>query len=103
MHRDFVPAVYLTASARNGTLYLGATSHLVQRVAQHRAGTFEGFSKKHDCKRLVWFEAHETMESAIVREKRVKKWNRAWKMRLIEKDNREWRDFAEDFGFEPLP
>lgn len=102
MQRNFQPAVYLLASARNGTLYLGVTSNLSQRVAQHREGTFEGFSKKHDAKMLVWFEQHSTMEHAITREKRLKKWNRAWKLRLIEDNNPSWRDLAEDFGFEAL-
>lgn len=62
----------------------------------------DGFAAKHGVKRLVWFEQHATMEHAILREKRIKKWNRAWKLSLIEKDNPDWRDLAEDFGFEPL-
>lgn len=102
MQREFVPFVYLLASARNGTLYVGVTSNLLQRIAQHREGTAEGFTARHDIKRLVWFEQHGTMEHAIIREKRIKKWNRAWKLALIEKDNPDWRDLAEDFGFEPL-
>ena len=102
MTSDFAPAVYLMASARNGTTYSGITSNLMQRIAQRRAGTFEGFAKKHDCKTLVWFEMHSTMEYAITREKQVKKWNRAWKLRLIEEGNPKWRDLAEDLGFEPL-
>jgi putative endonuclease len=103
MRRDFDPAVYLFASRRNGTLYLGVTSNLPQRVAQHRAGTFDGFTREHRIKILVWFEMHETMENAIIREKRVKKWLRAWKLELIEGLNPGWRDLAEDFGFDPLP
>ena len=102
MQRDFDPAVYLMASKRNGTLYLGVTSNLPQRMAQHRQGYFEGFSKKHGCKMLVWFEMHATMEYAITREKQLKKWNRAWKLRLIEEGNPAWRDLALEFGFEPL-
>lgn len=102
MHCDFAPAVYLLASRRNGTLYLGVTSNLPQRVAQHRAGTFDGFTKQYGVKRLVWFEPHSTMEQAILREKRVKKRRRAWKLELIDACNPTWRDLAEDFGFEPL-
>jgi putative endonuclease len=102
MKRDFGPTAYLMASGRNGTLYTGVTSNLIQRVHQHREGTLPGFTRKHGVKRLVWFEQHSTMEYAIIREKRVKKWNRAWKLRLIEESNPEWRDLAEDFGFEPL-
>lgn len=102
MQREFDPCVYLLASARNGTLYTGVTSNLLLRIAQHREGTFDGFTRKHNVKLLVWFEQHSTMEHAIVSEKRIKKWNRAWKLRLIEENNPRWRDLAEDFGFEPL-
>lgn len=102
MDREFQPTVYLLASAYSGTLYLGVTSHLLQRIAQHRDGTLEGFSKQYRVRRLVWFEQHATMEQAILREKRIKKWRRAWKVVLIEEDNPRWRDLAEDFGFEPL-
>ncbi|MCB1719956.1 MAG: GIY-YIG nuclease family protein, partial [Candidatus Competibacteraceae bacterium] len=87
MHADFQPCVYLMASRRNGTLYCGVTSHLVQRIAQHRNGNSAGFTSRHDVKMLVWFEQHATMGSAIQREKRIKKWNRAWKLRLIEEGN----------------
>ena len=96
------PAVYIVASDRNGTIYTGVTSHLLGRVYQHRDGAIEGFTKRYAVKRLVWFEAHETMESAIVREKQIKTWRRRWKLDLIEADNPTWRDLAEDFGFEPL-
>jgi putative endonuclease len=102
MQSEFVPLVYMMASGRNGTLYVGVTSNLVQRIAQHRAGTTDGFTAKYGVKTLVWFEPAGTMEHAIVREKRIKKWNRAWKLRLIEADNPTWRDLALDFGFEPL-
>ena len=102
MHRDFAPAVYLLASKRNGTLYAGATSDLPGRIYQHRAGLVRGFTREYAIKLLVWFEQHSTMDSAIVREKRIKKWNRAWKLELIERENPEWRDLAVDFGFEPL-
>jgi putative endonuclease len=86
------PCVYLLASQRNGTLYVGVTSNLVQRVWQHKEGVAEGFTKKYGVKTLVWFELHETMESAIAREKAIKEWKRAWKLTLIEKTNPEWRD-----------
>ena len=102
MHREFAPAVYIIASARNGTLYIGVTSNLLQRIAQHREGTFGGFSDRYGTKALVWFEMHSTMEHAIEREKQLKKWNRAWKLRLIETENPEWRDLATDLGFAPL-
>ncbi len=78
------------------------TSNLLARIAQHRAGTVAGFTRQHGVKVLVWFEPHESMEHAIVREKRIKKWERAWKMELIEAGNPDWRDLAEDFGFPPL-
>ena len=103
MKETFDPAVYLLASHRNGTLYVGVTSNLGLRLHQHREGLLEGFTKDYGVKRLVWFELHETMEQAILREKRIKKWNRAWKIRLIEDTNPDWRDLALDFGFEALP
>ncbi len=84
--------MYIVASKRNGTLYTGVTSNLPGRVGQHRNGTFEGFSKRYGCKLLIWFEAHETMEAAISREKQIKEWQRAWKLRLIEEANRDWDD-----------
>ena len=99
MKRDFSPTVYLLASRRNGTLYVGVTSDLLQRIHQHREGLIPGFTRDHAVKLLVWFEQHGTMELAIEREKRIKKWNRAWKLRLIEEVNPRWRDLAEDIGF----
>ena len=102
MHTDFQPTVYLLASRQNGTLYLGVTSNLAARMHQHCVGAVPGFTRAYDVKLLVWFEQHSTMVEAIAREKRIKKWNRAWKLELIEKDNPEWRDLAEDFGFAPL-
>jgi putative endonuclease len=84
-------------------LYTGVTSDLLGRIHQHRAGYVRGFTQHYGIKRLVWFEAHETMEQAIVREKRIKRWPRAWKYDLIHAANPTWRDLAEDFGFDPLP
>lgn len=99
---DRTPAVYIVASQRNGTLYTGVTSDLPGRIYQHRTGAFAGFTAEHHCTLLVWFEVHEAMESAIIREKRIKKWNRVWKLELIEQGNPRWRDLAEDLGFDPL-
>ena len=96
------PCVYLLASNRNGTLYIGVTSNLIARVWQHREHVAEGFTAKYDVTRLVWYEQHETMESAILREKRLKKWRRAWKVELVESANPSWRDLWPDIlGLEP--
>lgn len=97
------PCVYILARASHSTLYTGVTSNLVGRISQHREEQAEGFTKRYGIKRLVWFEQHETMESAILREKRIKRWPRAWKYDLIHSVNPTWRDLAEDFGFPPLP
>ncbi|HEV2111213.1 MAG TPA: GIY-YIG nuclease family protein [Gammaproteobacteria bacterium] len=86
------PCVYILASDKNGTLYTGVTSDLVKRIWEHKNGSTEGFTKKYDIHTLVWYEQHETMESAISREKTIKKWRRAWKLELIEESNPEWRD-----------
>jgi putative endonuclease len=86
------PAVYILANRRNGTLYVGVTSDLIQRVWQHRTGKVSGFSQRYGVHLLVYFELHETMYAAITGEKQIKKWNRAWKLKLIEKKNPEWRD-----------
>jgi putative endonuclease len=102
MRPNFQPSVYILASKRNGTLYTGVTSNLVARIHQHRVGAVPGFTRDYSVKLLVWFEQHPTMESAITREKRIKKWNRTWKLELIETQNPDWRDLAEDFGFEPF-
>jgi putative endonuclease len=86
------PAVYILASGRNGTLYIGVTTSLVQRVWQHRSHLVSGFTDQYAVCRLVWYEQHVTIDSAITREKRLKKWNRLWKLRLIEERNPEWTD-----------
>ena len=103
MRETFQPTCYLLASHRNGTLYVGVTSNLLQRVHQHREGLLKGFTSDYGVHRLVWFEQLGTMELAIGREKRIKKWNRAWKVSLIEGTNPDWRDLAIDFGFDALP
>lgn len=90
------PVVYLLSSQRNGTLYVGVTSNLVQRIWQHREGLVGGFTHRYGVKTLVWYEQHETMHSAIAREKAIKKWNRDWKRRLIENSNPQWRDLWPD-------
>jgi putative endonuclease len=89
------PAVYLLASKDNGTLYVGVTSHLLQRIWQHKQDVVPGFTQQYGVHRLVWFELHGSMEAAITREKQLKKWNRAWKIELIEKDNPDWTDLFE--------
>ena len=86
------PAVYILASKRNGTLYVGVTSDLVKRVQEHRNNLVEGFTKRYGVHELVWYELHETMESAIQREKRLKEWKRKWKVQLIQKTNPNWKD-----------
>ena len=102
MTREREPIVYIMASGFHGTLYTGVTSALLARIHQHREEIFDGFTADYGCKRLVWFECHETMEAAIQREKRIKRWRRDWKYALIEPENPTWRDLAEDFGFPPL-
>jgi putative endonuclease len=89
------PAVYILASKRNGTLYIGVTSDLAKRVWQHKNNLVDGFSKRHSVHLLVWYELYSNMYEAIKREKRLKKWNRKWKLRLIEKKNPNWDDLYE--------
>ena len=86
------PAIYILASKRNGTLYIGVTSDLVKRIWEHKNNLVEGFTKKYCAHNLVYFEQYEDMESAILREKQLKKWNRQWKVNLIEKQNPWWQD-----------
>jgi putative endonuclease len=88
--------VYMLASRRNGTLYTGMTDNLIARIWQHREGVVPGFTKEYGIKTLVWFEQCETRESALLRERQIKKWNRKWKLELIEKDNPAWRDLYEE-------
>ena len=90
------PCVYILASRRNGTLYTGVTSNLIQRIWQHKNDLVEGFTKKYGVHTLVWFEPHETMDAAIGREKAIKEWQRAWKLKLIEASNPQWRDLYEE-------
>jgi putative endonuclease len=90
MNKNFF--VYILSNKQNGTLYIGMTSNLPQRIWQHKSNQLDGFSKKYNVKKLVYFEQHETAENAITREKQLKKWNRAWKLKLIEKNNSQWED-----------
>ena len=86
------PAVYILASRRNGTLYVGVTSDLVKRIWHHRNMSAEGITSKYSVHRLVYFEAHNTMLDALSREKRLKKWHRSWKLKIIEEQNPQWLD-----------
>ncbi|HEX4827764.1 MAG TPA: GIY-YIG nuclease family protein [Xanthobacteraceae bacterium] len=88
--------VYILASRRNGTLYIGMTDDLVRRAWEHRIGAVPGFTKKYGVKMLVWFEQHETRETALHRERQLKKWNGAWKVQLIERSNPSWKDLANE-------
>ena len=90
------PCVYILASRRNGTLYVGVTSGLVRRRWGHRSNLIEGFTKKHNVHELVYYELHGDMIAAITREKQLKKWKRAWKLKLIEEKNPDWRDLWPD-------
>ena len=91
-----LPCVYILASRPNGTLYIGVTSNLLQRVWQHRNDFTAGFTRQYGVHRLVWYETHPTMEAAITRERRLKKWDRAWKIQLIQDANPSWRDLYPD-------
>lgn len=91
----------MLASGFNGTLHVGVTSNLVARIVQHRTGTFDGFTRRYGVYRLVYFEIAETMESAIAREKALKRYRRDWKRNLVERANPAWNDLAVGFGLEP--
>ena len=86
--------VYLLSNKSYGTLYTGVTSHLIQRIYQHKAGLADGFTKKYNIHRLVYYEVHLDVNEAILREKRIKKWNRQWKINLIEQHNPQWLDLS---------
>jgi putative endonuclease len=86
------PAVYILASGRNGTLYIGVTSDLQKRIWEHKNDLIEGFTKRYSVHRLVFYELHDEMLSAITREKQIKKWKRDWKLNLIEGQNPDWND-----------
>ena len=90
------PCVYILASKRNGTLYVGVTSDIARRVWEHRANAVGGFVRAYGVYRLVFVEFHETVAEAILREKRIKKWRRAWKLELIERHNPQWRELCDE-------
>ena len=90
--KDHLYFVYIVASARNGTLYVGVTNDVLRRTWEHKSEMIDGFTKKYGVHRLVWYEMHSDINEAIVREKRLKRWNRAWKIRLIEENNSGWND-----------
>jgi len=90
------PCVYMLASKKNGTLYTGVTSNLLKRIWEHKNDVVDGFTKKYGVHTLVWYEMSESMESAILREKRIKDWKREWKIKVIENMNPEWRDLYLD-------
>ncbi len=90
--------IYILASKRDGTLYIGVTNDLVRRVWEHKNGAVDGFTKKYSVHRLVWYEVVDTALVAIAREKQLKKWNRAWKLRLIEKMNPDWKDLYDEIA-----
>ncbi len=90
------PIVYILASNRNGTLYVGVTADLCKRITEHKQDVVEGFSQQYQVHTLVWYEHHPTMQSAINREKQIKKWNRAWKLELIEDVNPVWKDLSNE-------
>lgn len=92
---DRQPAVYILANKRNGTLYVGVTSDLIKRIWQHKNDVVKGFTERYSVHQLVWYELHETMESAIRKEKTLKNWKRVWKLKLIERSNPNWQDLYE--------
>ena len=100
MHNYYV---YILASKRNGTLYIGVTNHRLRRVHEHRTGTADSFTRKYGVNKLVYFEQTPNVTAAITREKQLKKWNRQWKIELIEKSNPYWRDLFGDFVDEEIP
>jgi putative endonuclease len=105
------PCVYVLASKERGTLYVGVTSDLIKRIWEHKNNVVDGFTKKYRVHNLVWYEQHGTMEAAILREKAIKEWKRAWKLELIESTNPHWDDLypgltnqsGEQDGFRPAP
>ncbi|OYY78416.1 MAG: endonuclease [Sphingomonas sp. 28-62-20] len=102
MKPESQPCVYILASGYNGSVYVGVTSDLFARIVQHREGTFDGHTKKYGIKRLVYVETYDDMETAIAREKQLKRHRRDWKRNLIERDNLAWNDLAVGLGLEPL-
>ncbi len=102
MYGDKIYFVYILASKRNGTLYIGITNDLARRVYEHKQKLIKGFTQRYDISILVYYEEHRNVNSAIPREKQLKKWNRAWKLRLIEKYNPHWQDLYQDGEILPI-
>ena len=100
---EWQPCVYILASGRHATLYVGVTSNLIGRLIQHREGLIPGFTSRYGVHRLVWYDVADTMEAAIRREKQLKKWNRDWKQNLVERENLHWSDLSTGLGFSPVP
>jgi putative endonuclease len=98
MLREHAYWIYILASDRNGTLYVGVTNDLYRRIMEHREGLVPGFTKRYGVRRLVYFEEHGDIEAAIAREKSIKRWKRAWKLQLIEQANPQWRDLWLEIG-----
>ena len=92
--------IYIFASKRNGTLYIGITNDLTRRIFEHKTGLINGFTKKYSVNKLVYFESTNDVNAAILREKRLKKWKRQWKIELIEKSNPDWKDLSANFILE---
>lgn len=90
--------VYMLASKKNGTLYVGVTNNVARRTWEHRQGTSDSFTRRHDVYRLVWYESHADIREAIAREKAIKKWRRAWKLKRVNEMNPEWRDLYDDLN-----
>lgn len=101
--RERQPCVYMLASGFNAKLYIGVTSNLIGRIIQHRDGTYDGYTKEHGIRHLVWFDTTETMADAIASEKRMKGWRRQWKINLIEERNPTWSDLAIGLGLPRIP
>ena len=95
---DKTPCVYIITNKPDGTLYIGVTSDLPHRIWTHKQKLAEGFAKRHDLDRLVWYEVHDTMEEAILKEKQMKKWEREWKIRIIQEMNPRWNDLYEELA-----
>ena len=103
MHEEKQPAVYIVANRYRGTIYIGVTSNLWNRITAHKEGTFEGFSSRYGLGKLVWYEHHEDMVPAIKRETQMKAWKRNWKIELIKKLNPDWNDLHEHIEHRPRP
>ena len=98
MHKEKKYFVYILSNKRNGTLYIGVTNNLIRRIYEHKNNLIEGFTKNYNIHQLVYYEEYNNIDTAISREKQMKKWNRSWKMQIIEKNNSTWRDLYEELN-----